>query len=118
MILRALALGGFGLSLVLLPRGAQAAKKPSTDVSGVVNLNQASAEQLKMLPGMKEAQVKEIIAHRQKKPFARVEELVQLKGFSKKQFEKWRPHLTVSGETTLKADKAHRTRARKKTQNH
>jgi len=117
VISRALALGGLSLSLLLLPRAAQAAKKPTTSVSGVVNLNHATPEQLKMLPGMKEAGVNEIVAHRQKKPFARIEELVQLKGFSKKQFEKWRPHLAVSGETTLKVDKAHHTKARKKAQN-
>jgi competence protein ComEA len=117
MISRALALGGLGLSLLLLPRTAQAAKKPTTAVSGVVNLNHATPEQLKMLPGMKEAGVNEIVAHRQKKPFARIEELVQLKGFSKKQFDKWRPHLTVSGETTLKVDKPHHPKARKKAQN-
>jgi competence protein ComEA len=117
MISRALALGGLGLTLLLLPRAAQAAKKPATSVSGVVNLNHATPEQLKMLPGMKEAGVNEIVAHRQKKPFARIEELVQLKGFSKKQFEKWRPHLAVTGETTLKVDKAHHPKARKKPQN-
>ena len=104
------------IPLVLLAPGtAQAAKKPATSVTGVVNLNEATPEQLKMLPGMKQAGVQEIVAHRQKHPFTRIEEVVQLKGFSKKQFDKLRPHLTVSGATTLKVEKT-RSKGRKKPQ--
>ena len=103
--------------LLLVPGTAEAAKKQATSVTGVVNLNEATPEQLKMLPGMKQAGVEEIVAHRQKHPFTRIEEIVQLKGFSKKQFDKLRPHLTVSGATTLKVEKT-RNKGRKKTQKH
>ena len=107
---------GLGLTLLLSPIGAEASGKASSSmVSGVVNLNQATAEQLKMLPGMKESSVLAIVAHREKKPFSRVEELAQIKGFSKKGFEKLKPHLSVNGPTTLKVEKAaHSAKGHKK----
>ena len=111
------AIAALSALLLWVPATAQAAKKHSTSVTGVVNLNEATPEQLKMLPGMKQAGVEEIVAHRQKHPFTRIEEVVQLKGFSKKQFDKLRPHLTVSGATTLQVEKA-RNKGRKKTQKH
>jgi len=103
--------------MLWVPGTAHAAKKQGTSVTGVVNLNEATPEQLKMLPGMKQAGVQEIVTHRQRHPFTRIEEVVQLKGFSKKQFDKLRPHLTVSGSTTLKVEKA-RNKGRKKTEKH
>ena len=70
-------------------------------VSGVVNLNTATASQLDELPGVGEAAVKRILEHRQKAPFKRIEELVKVKGFGKKKFEKLKPHLAVTGPTTI-----------------
>ncbi len=106
---------GLGLTLLLSPIGAEASRKAPSMVSGVVNLNQATEEQLKMLPGMKGSNALAIIAHREKHPFSRVEELAQIKGFSKKGFEKLKPHLSVNGPTTLKVEKAaHNAKGRKK----
>ncbi|MBX5484962.1 MAG: helix-hairpin-helix domain-containing protein [Myxococcaceae bacterium] len=78
---------------------AWAAKKI---VSGVVNLNTATAAQLELLPGVGEKAAKRIIEHRQKAPFKRIEEIVKVKGFGKKKFEKMRAFLTVTGPTTAK----------------
>jgi competence protein ComEA len=117
MIRSLAAIAALTLVPLVMPGTAQAAKKQATSVTGVVNLNEASPEQLKMLPGIKQAAVDEIVAHRQKHPFTRIEEIVQLKGFSKKQFDKLRPHLSVSGATTLKVEKA-RNKGRKKAQKH
>jgi competence protein ComEA len=106
---------GLGLTLLLSPIGAEASRKSPSTVSGVVNLNQATQEQLKMLSGMKESSALAIIAHREKHPFSRIEELAQIKGFSKKGFEKLKPHLSVNGPTTLKVEKApHSVKGRKK----
>lgn len=70
------------LALALILAGpAEAAKKV---VTGVVNLNTASAAQLDQLPGVGEKAAKKIIEHRQKTPFKRVEEIVKVKGFGKK----------------------------------
>ena len=79
---------------------AEAAKKV---VTGVVNLNTASAQQLDELPGVGEKAAKKIIEYRQKTPFKRVEELVKVKGFGKKKFDKLKPFLATSGPNTIKS---------------
>lgn len=88
---------------VLLSSGVEAAsrKKTPVKISGVLNLNQATVSQLDLLPGVGEKAAKRIIAHREKTPFKRPEELVKVKGFGKKKFDKLKPYLTVSGPTTL-----------------
>lgn len=99
---RAVAMGILAIGL-LCGAHAQAAKGASASkVTGVVNLNKASAEELKMLPGVKEKAVASIVAHREKHPFSRVEELVNVKGFSKKRYERIKPFLAVGGDTTIR----------------
>lgn len=96
-------LGTMGIALalgLLLASPAEAARKV---FSGVVNLNTASAAQLDELPGVGEKAAKRIIEHRKKAPFKRIEELVKVKGFGKKKFDKLKPHLTVTGPNTLKS---------------
>lgn len=78
---------------------AEAAKSKS--VTGVLNLNQATAAQLEMLPGVGSKTAQAILAFRQKTKFTRPEDLVQVKGFGKKKFEKLKAHLTVTGASTL-----------------
>ena len=83
---------------------ALAAKKQSKtklQVSGQLNLNTATPAQLDQLPGVGEKSAKRIIEHRSKTPFAKTEELMKVKGFGKKKFEKLKANLTVSGPTTL-----------------
>jgi competence protein ComEA len=84
----------------------EAAKGPPKRWVGTVNLNQASPTQLDLLPGVGAKAVANIVAHRQKQPFARVEELVKVKGFGKKRFDKLRPYLSVQGPTTFTAQPA------------
>lgn len=83
---------------------AFAAKKKSKtqlQVSGQVNLNTATAAQLDQLPGVGEKAAKRIIEHRTKTPFAKTEDLMKVKGFGKKKFEKLKNNLSVSGPTSL-----------------
>lgn len=89
------------LLAVAAGRAEAAPRKPSPRVSGVINLNSATASQLDLLPGVGDKQAKAIVAYRQKQPFARPEEVVKVKGFGKKKFDRLKPHLTVSGATTL-----------------
>jgi competence protein ComEA len=89
---------------VLMVAGlAEAKGKTKVELSGVINLNTATSSQLDQLPGVGEKAAKKIIDHRQKTAFQRPEEIVKVKGFGKKKFEKLKPYLTVSGPTTLKA---------------
>jgi competence protein ComEA len=96
-LLSALALG---LALAAASAPAFAAEK----LSGVVNVNTASAEQLSLLPGIGDARAREIISMRQKQGgFKRVEDLLGVKGIGEASLAKLRPYVSLSGETTLKA---------------
>ncbi|MCP3139358.1 ComEA family DNA-binding protein [Pyxidicoccus xibeiensis] len=92
------------LGLLLCGPGVAEAGKLRTQYSGTVNLNEATAEQLDMLPGVGEKAAQRIIEHRKKRPFQRVEELVRVKGFGKKKFLKLKAHLALAGPTTLKVE--------------
>ncbi|NBD12527.1 helix-hairpin-helix domain-containing protein [Corallococcus sp. Z5C101001] len=93
------------LGCVLMGSGRSDAASSRTQYVGVVNLNEASAAELDLLPGVGEKAAQRILEHRKKRPFGRVEELVRVKGFGKKKFLKLRAHLALSGPTTLKQEK-------------
>ncbi len=94
-------------SVALLGGEAFAGKRTTKKaVTGVLNLNTATAQQLDLLPGVGPAAAKRIIDYRAQHPFAQVDELRKVKGFGKKKLEKLRPHLAVQGATTLKQVKA------------
>jgi competence protein ComEA len=94
------------LGLMLMPGSAGAAQaKKRTQYTGVVNLNEATVVQLALLPGVGAKAAQRIITWREKRAFKRIEELVRVKGFGKKQFLKLKPYLTLQGATTLKVEK-------------
>ena len=66
-----------------------------------VNINTASAAELAYLPriGMKVAE--RIVERRKEKPFARPEELMEVKGVGEKLFLSLKPYVSVTGPTTL-----------------
>jgi competence protein ComEA len=69
-----------------------------------VNINEASAEQLAYLPRVGAKAAQKVVDYRKSKgPFARPEDLMEVKGFGEKKFEQLKPYLTVSGPTTLGA---------------
>ena len=78
---------------------------PSPSVDGKkVNINQASAEQLANLPRVGGKAAQRVVEYRKAKgPFARPEDLMEVKGFGEKKFEQLKPYLAVSGPTTLDA---------------
>ena len=72
-------------------------------LSGVVNVNTASAEQLTLLPGIGEARAREIVAVRQQRGgFKRVEDLLAIKGIGEASLAKLRPFVSLQGESTLR----------------
>ncbi len=81
--------------------GGAASATPASAV-GVVNINEASAEQLILLPGVGPSRAEAIIAYRKSHPFKHLEEVVRVKGIGKKSFARLRPLLSLSGPTTLK----------------
>src|SRR5512140_1785666 len=81
---------------------AFAADVQSAAPAGLVNINTADAAQLSLLPrvGMKAAQ--RIVDYRaQHGPFHKTTDLMQVKGFGNKSFERLNPYLTIDGKTTL-----------------
>jgi competence protein ComEA len=102
--MKALALAAAMVVAGLLSTDAEAkGSRSKMQYSGVINLNTATVAQLDLLPGVGEKAARRIVAHREKTPFKRTEELLKVKGFGKKKFEKMKAHLAVSGNTTLEA---------------
>ncbi len=86
--------GGWILAIVLGAVLAAAQKEPP---AAPVNINTASAEQLATLPGIGPSMAKAIINFRTRNgPFRRVEELLIIKGMSKKKLAKLRPYVKLS----------------------
>ena len=77
----------------------RASAKPA--MTGVLNINRATEAELRLLPGIGKKRAEMIVAHREKKPFASVDELGRLKGM-RKLVHKLRPNLAVEGDTTLR----------------
>ncbi|HYR29906.1 MAG TPA: helix-hairpin-helix domain-containing protein, partial [Thermoanaerobaculia bacterium] len=70
---------------------------------GVVNINTADASQLALLPRVGEKSAQRIIEYRtQHGPFKKATDLMQVKGFGAKTFERVAPYVSLSGATTLK----------------
>ena len=72
------------------------AKEDSCTDRSRINVNQASKEELKTLPGIGDATARSIIEYRKKNPpFRRVEELMIIKGISRNRLEKLRGMVRV-----------------------
>ncbi len=85
------------------PAGCTARRRPSrTVLDGKANLNTASVELLQRLPGVGRSSAERILERRARRPFQRIEELVRVKGFGRKRFQRIRPYLSVEGPSTLR----------------
>jgi competence protein ComEA len=62
-----------------------------------IDLNGATVAQLMRLPGVGERKAQAIVAHRQKQPFRRPEEVVQVKGLGRAWFQKVKGNLVAGG---------------------
>jgi competence protein ComEA len=74
------------------------------DPTGVVNIQTATAEQLQLLPGIGPSKAEAIVRYRSSHPFARVEDILRVRGIGRVTFRRLRPMITVSGATTMTAD--------------
>jgi len=81
---------------------AQAATTPASD-EGVVNVNAATADELMRLPGIGPAKAAAILALRARlhgQRFARVEDLLRVRGIGRATLRKLRPLMALTGATT------------------
>jgi competence protein ComEA len=91
------------------PRGrarpaASAAPATTTPVEGVVNINSASENELRRLPGVGPARATAIVALRQRvQRFRAADDLLRVRGIGRAGMRRIRPYVTLTGETTLLA---------------
>lgn len=82
-----------------------AAKRGGKTVSGKLNLNTATEDQLVLLPGVGPSKAERVVTWRTKHgAFKRVADLRHVKGFGYKTLKKLEPYLDIKGENTLKAE--------------
>jgi len=79
---------------------AEADKKPDKQAElkpdKIININNAYAADLMLLPGIGEVTAEKIIEYREKNNgFKKIEDIVKVKGIGVKKFEKLKPYITV-----------------------
>jgi competence protein ComEA len=74
-------------------------------LTGKVNVNTASVEELTLLPGIGESRAKAVIEARKRRGgFKSVDELLEVKGIGDASLEKLRPHVVTQGKTTARME--------------
>jgi competence ComEA-like helix-hairpin-helix protein len=79
------------------------ASRPSKkEVTGKININTATEEQLMLLPTVGPSKAERVVTWRKKNGgFKRPADLRRVKGFGYKTFKRLEPYLDIKGETTL-----------------
>jgi competence protein ComEA len=94
--------GGLLLAIVSIATGSPALAAEATTPTGVVNVNQASVDQLTLLPRIGPAVAARIIEHREVNgPFAGKEELMLVRGIGERTYDNLEPFISLEGKTTL-----------------
>jgi len=100
------AVGVVALAISLMASGlAGPALAGSPTLSGVVNVNTATADQLMVLPGIGEVRARAILEMREARGgFESIDELEDVKGIGAKALDRLRANLTLDGRTTLSSE--------------
>jgi competence ComEA-like helix-hairpin-helix protein len=83
-------------------------------VRGVCNINTAPLKKLVLLPYVGKSRARTIIRYRNRHPFRNTRDLMRVKGIGKKTYHTLKPHLTVTGPTTIRKVPPPRRRGRRK----
>jgi len=90
------------LLLATIGASAFAAETPASAPTGVVNINTADAAQLSLLPRVGAKAAQRIVDYRaQHGRFAKSTDIMQVKGFGDKSYERLSSYITVDGQSTL-----------------
>ena len=101
-IVRALVVPVLGLSLSGIAAHPAVAEGETPSSHKVVNVNQATADEIARLPRVGAKLAQRIVQHRTEHgAFRRPEDLMQVKGIGEKFFATLKPYVAVSGATTL-----------------
>ena len=88
------------LAFVAIPVSGLAADAALT---GKVNVNTASVEELQLLPGIGESRARDLVEMRkQRGGFKAVDELLEVKGIGDASLERLKPFVTLKGKTTAR----------------
>ena len=100
-VARALALALLATCSLAFAASAAPADEAASRVTGVVNLNTATADELQLLPGIGAARAQAVIdLRKQRGGFKSVEELKDVKGIGDTALERLRPFVRLDGKTT------------------
>jgi competence protein ComEA len=80
----------------LLAAGQALAAKKALPAGERIDLNRATVTELMRLPGVGEKKAQAIVAHRQRRPFRRPEEVTAVKGLGPSWFQKVKGNVTVT----------------------
>ncbi len=90
-------------ALVALACAVAPASAADAAPAGVVNINTASSAELERLPGVGPSVAQRIVDHREKNgAFKGSEDLMLVRGIGQKTFDRIKPYVATSGQTTLK----------------
>jgi competence ComEA-like helix-hairpin-helix protein len=84
---------------------AHAAAQKGLESAGVINVNTATEDQLKMLPLINDQMARAIIDYRNSNgPFDSVDDLQNVRGITKEKLDEIRPWVVIKGNTTFAPD--------------
>ncbi|MDQ6803111.1 MAG: helix-hairpin-helix domain-containing protein [Acidobacteriota bacterium] len=90
------------LLIATIGASAFAAETPASAPSGVVNINTADVAQLSLLPRVGAKAAQRIVDYRtQHGRFAKPTDIMQVKGFGDKSYERLSSYITIDGQSTL-----------------
>lgn len=93
------------VTTMALIAGPSLAAGDSATLTGTVNVNTATVEELQLLPGIGESRAKAVIAMRkQRGGFKSVSELTDVKGIGEAALAKLLPFARIEGKTTAQLD--------------
>ena len=96
------AIATLAVGSLAVPSATHAADS-SPALSGVVNLNTASTDELQLRPGVGEVRAVAIVSARKDRGgFKQVDDLLDVKGIGPAMLQKLRPFVTLSGKTTAR----------------
>ena len=79
-----------------------AASQSGPPLTGKININTATRQQLIMLPGIDRSLSFKIVMHRKRHRLTKIEDILKVEGIDRQVYAKIKPFIVVEGKTTLR----------------